>query len=161
MRSTTLFLGLLVAFVASGCGRGDVQTPPQSEPAAESTKTPAKSAAPAQPSAPAKALPPSPSQAKGKAPTPADLIQQVIVAADTKMKKGDTAGAVKFYTQAMRMNPKGHVPFQRLCVHYVKADPTQALPYCREWFQREPHEPTKKGIVPILAQLKGQAPAKK
>lgn len=160
MKRAALALGLLVLMAGWGCGQKEAAAT-----ASGSETAPVKAAAvsPKTASAPkptAAKLPTTAKKAKPN-PTPADLVQQVIVAADTKLKRGDAAGAVKLYNQAMRMDPKGHVPFQRLCVHYVKANPELALPHCREWFQREPDEPTKKGIVPILFQLKAKTAAKK
>jgi hypothetical protein len=61
---------------------------------------------------------------------------------------------VRFYSQAMRLDPENGVPFQRLCVHYGKAQPKLALAHCREWLQRETHAETKTGIEQILVELK-------
>jgi len=161
MIKRTFLLATLVAVCTSGCGQDETKGSADKNPSPPSQAATPIAKKNVSPPPPKGTVAPPRAKPKAGAPTPAALVKQVIEAADTKLKRGDTAGAVKLYNQAMRMNPKGHVPFQRLCVHYTKANPDLALPHCREWFKREPHEPTKKGIVPILFKLKANAAAKK
>ena len=150
-----------LAFVA--CSKKDAKAPASSETAGKAQTAPpaapTKLVDPAPPQqvrlAPSKRTP-APSLTPKKALTNPEMVAQLLTAAAKKMKTGDEAGAIRFYSQAMRIDPESGVPFQRLCVHYGKTQPKLALPHCREWLQRETHAETKSGIETILVELKAR-----